>query len=68
MDMLGLQNLLRPPEEETALVPMVTPATLGQHLPAAAADDDGEYFYTYDHFCANASSSFFSGLTIILCY
>ena len=68
MDMLGLQNLLRPPEEETALVPMVTPATLGQHAPAAAADDDGEYFDTNINCCSNASSSSFSGLTIILCY
>ena len=68
MDMLGLQNLLRPPEEETALVPMVTPATLGQHAPAAANDDDGEYFDINMYFCANAYSSFFSGLTIILCY
>ena len=42
MDMVGLQNLLRPPKEETALVPAVTPATLGQHLPAAAVDDDGQ--------------------------
>ena len=43
MDMVGLANLLRPPEEEKALVPAVTPATLGQHLPATADDDDGEY-------------------------